>query len=187
MKRVLIISIITFFAGFLHGQEPQAGYVLKDSLVYRPGVSVDSSLRGKSVFNLLASNSHDGAEVKIHQSQAIVNAMKAHFLSNESRTLSGFRVRIFFDNQQNARAASEEVMHRFMGKRLGIAVYRSYQNPFFKVTVGDFRTKSEAFEMLNRIKYDFPSAFVVKENINYPVADRENAYSIDTVKVIKRL
>ena len=55
------------------------------------------------------------------------------------------------------------------------------------MTVGDFRTKSEAVELLNRIKSDFPSAFIVKENINYPIVDRYNAYVIDTVRVIKKL
>ena len=63
--------------------------------------------------------------------------------------------------------------------------YRSYANPYFKVTVGDFRTKSEAMALLERIKYEFPSAFVVKENISYPIVDVNNAYVIDTVKVLR--
>ena len=53
------------------------------------------------------------------------------------------------------------------------------------MTVGDFRTKSEAMELLSRIKYSFPSAFVVKENISYPVVDKENAYVVDTIKVLR--
>ena len=40
-------------------------------------------------------------------------------------------------------------------------------------------------ELLERIKHEFPSAFVVKENINYPVVDRDNAYVTDTVKVLR--
>ena len=189
MKR--FFTIIFFIASFnfaLNAQENPNGYTVKDSLVYRPGVSMDSSLIGKSVFSILASKSNEwGAEVQIYQSQYIINAMNNHLLANKSRVLPGFRVRIFFDNKQNSRSESEAALHRFIVKGLGAAAYRTFQNPFFKVTVGDFRTKSEAVEMLNLLKSDFPTAFIVKENINYPIVDRSNAYSIDTVKVIKRL
>ena len=58
-------------------------------------------------------------------------------------------------------------------------------NPYFKVTVGDFRTRSEAVKLLERIRGAFPSAFVVKENIEFPVVDKENAYVTDTVKVLR--
>jgi hypothetical protein len=66
-----------------------------------------------------------------------------------------------------------------------IPAYRTYTNPYFKVTVGDFRTKSEAMELLSRIRSEFPSAFVVKENIEYPVVDKNNAVVVDTVKVLR--
>jgi hypothetical protein len=51
--------------------------------------------------------------------------------------------------------------------------------------VGDCRTKSEAMKLLARIKGNFSSAFVVKENIEYPLVDDEAAYTIDTVKVLR--
>ena len=89
-------------------------------------------------------------------------------------------------NAQNARTASEEVLKRFLSRWHGIPAYRSYQNPFFKVTVGDFRTKSEALELLEQIKGEFPAAFILKENINYPVIDKTHSYDIDTVKVVLR-
>ena len=38
---------------------------------------------------------------------------------------------------------------------------------------------------LNSIIRDFPSAFVVKENIEYPVVDSDNAVVVDTVKVLR--
>ena len=38
---------------------------------------------------------------------------------------------------------------------------------------------------LNRIKVNFPSAFVVKESIAYPVVDKDNSYVVDTIKVLR--
>jgi hypothetical protein len=40
-------------------------------------------------------------------------------------------------------------------------------------------------ELLSRIKSEFPSAFVVKESIEFPVVDKDNAYVVDTVKVLR--
>ena len=45
------------------------------------------------------------------------------------------------------------------------SVYMNFVNPNFKVTVGDFRTRSEALALLETVKKDFPSAFIVKENV----------------------
>ena len=123
--------------------------------------AVDSSLVGKSIFNLLPN-------VTVHQSQSILASMNRQISSNSSRRLSGYRVRIFNDSKQNSRGASEAAMARFKGMYPGIAAYRTYSNPFFKVTVGDFRTKSEAMRLLQQVKGSFPSAFIVKETINYP-------------------
>jgi hypothetical protein len=80
---------------------------------------------------------------------------------------------------------SENTLKKFNTLFPDVMAYRIYANPYFKVTVGDFRTKSEAMALLARIKGDFPSAFVVKENIGYPVVDADNAVVADTVKVLR--
>ena len=76
-------------------------------------------------------------------------------------------------------------MGRFKAAYPGHGAYRSFASPYFKVTVGDFRTKSEAMQLMRSLKSDFPSAFVVKENINYPIVDRSHAYVVDTVAVAR--
>ena len=132
--------------------------------------ALDSTLMGKNIFSILPSRDRGGkADVKVHQSQAIQKALTNQIASNSSRRVSGYRVRIFNDNKQNSRGASEAALNRFKGMFPGIAAYRTYTNPYFRVTVGDFRTKSEALELLQKIKGSFPSAFIVKESsINYP-------------------
>ena len=65
-----------------------------------------------------------------------------------------------------------------------ISIFTSNLEEFFKVRVGDFRTKSEAMELLLKIKIEFPTAFVLKETINYPPADRQRTYIVDTVRVV---
>lgn len=192
MKRTFIILsfiMMIFFGAELRAQErisvPE-GFVLKDSVVYRPAATIDTTLRGKDVFLLMpekAMGSNVG--VKINQTSAVRDAMRRHVAENGTRTMSGYRVRIFFDNKQTARVESEETLKRFEKMYHDVVAYRTYANPYFKVTVGDFRTRSEAVKLLERIKGAFPSAFVVKENIEFPVVDKENAYVVDTIKVVR--
>ena len=191
-KSIIYIAAVAAFCALssmtASAQELEApeGYQYVDSLVYTPKASVDSTLVGKDVFRDMPSR-YDGdpATVDVEQSEVLERSMRQHIQKNSARALSGYRVRIFFDNKQSARHESEQTLKRFRAMYPGVAVYRTYTNPYFKVTVGDCRTKSEAMKLLARIKGNFSSAFVVKENIEYPLVDDEAAYTIDTVKVLR--
>ena len=162
------------------------GYELVDSLVYRHVADVDTLLAGKDIFHVMPLKAKGGkADVEIYQSHEVATSLRKQIQTNSRRVMNGYRVRIFFDNRQTARIESEEMLEKFESMYHDVKAYRTYVNPYFKVTVGDFRTKSEAMELLSRIKRDFPSAFVVKENIEFPVVDKENAYIVDTVKVLR--
>jgi len=158
------------------------GYELVDSLVYRRVDSYDVSLEGVSP---LAYARSGRSKVQINQSQAIGSGLSAHISERKGRTMNGYRVRIYFDNKQNSRGASEAALRLFLSRYPGHGAYRSFVNPFFKVTVGDFRTRSEAMALLEQVKRDFPSSFVVREAIEFPVADAGHSYVIDTVKVLR--
>jgi hypothetical protein len=162
------------------------GYELVDSVVYRYVSRVDSVLAGKDIFHIMPLKANGGnADVEIYQPQEVAAALRKQVENNPKRTVSGYRVRIFFDNKQSARTESEEALKKFESMFHEVKAYRTYANPYFKVTVGDFRTKSEAMDVLSRIKAEFPTAFVVKESIEYPIVDRTNVYVVDTVKVLR--
>ena len=154
--------------------EPPVGYEYVDSLVYVRVADIDSTYVGVDVLDM-----------DVIQSQAIAGSLLQHIDENPERTISGYRVRIFFDNKQSARAESEKTLKKFESMFHDVWAYRTYTNPYFKVTVGDCRTKSEAMALLGRIKRFFPSAFVVKENIKFPPVDKTRVYEIDTVQVLR--
>ena len=195
-KILICFLVAAVFSGFnsLSDQELNVqqevvvpeGFELVDSIVYRPASAVDTLLVGKNILDIMPKkDSGDVATVNVYQSDTLTASVMEHVAANATRTLNGYRVRIFFDNKQTARVASEETLKRFESMYHDVVAYRTYANPYFKVTVGDFRTKSEAMALLERIRYEFPSAFVVKENISFPVVDTENAFVVDTVKVLK--
>ena len=126
--------------------------------------SVDSTLVGRSIFNLLPSwEKGNKATVTVRQSPEIKEAFNRQVAANASKRVVVYRIRIYNDNKQNARSASESAMNRFKAMYPGVAAYRSYVNPFFKVTVGNFHSRPEADRMLQQLRGSFPTAFVVKE------------------------
>ena len=182
----LTMSLVGVNSASAQEIEVPAGYELVDSLVYIHVAGVDTLLVGKDIFHIMPLKAKGGnADVEIYQSQEVANALRKQIQENLKRTMNGYRVRIFFDNKQTARVESEETLKRFEDMYHDVKAYRTYANPYFKVTVGDFRTKSEAMELLSRIKREFPSAFVVRESIEYPVVDKDSAYIVDTVKVLR--
>lgn len=126
----------------------------------------DSSLVGTTIMQLLEQKGE--GSVKVNQPQEFNQAYEKYVKANGSRKINGYRIRLFFDNKQTARVESEELEKAFQEQFPLIPTYRTYTNPFFKVVVGDYRTKSEAIKELGKIQPFFPKAIVVKDNIFYP-------------------
>lgn len=106
-------------------------------------------------------------QLVVKQSPEIYDAMNAHVERNERRTASGmvgqsYRIRIYFDSGQNARSESEAVASRFRASHPGVAVTRSFTDPFFKVTVGKYSSRADANAALKSIQQEFPAAFIVR-------------------------
>ncbi len=180
MKKFLLAAVAILASGpFLRAQEVPEGYALVDSLVFTPITAVDTSLAGSSIFTVLPDN------VSVNQGGLVRNAVESRVRQNRSRMVNGYRIRIFFDNSQTARSGSEAALYRFKVQNPGVSAYRSFANPYFKVTVGDYRTKSEALEALAAIKVQFPTAFIVKERFKYPAMDKVAAYKVDTLRILK--
>jgi hypothetical protein len=127
---------------------------------------VDSSLAGLSVYDYISSI--DGGKIVIRKNAAIDTAFEKYILANPDRRVSGYRIRLYFDNKQDARTVSSDIEEKFREAFPKIPVYRSYNSPFFKVVVGDFRTKSDAVTVLDTVKRSFPDAFIIRERIIYP-------------------
>lgn len=181
MKKFISILFFCFVCLCLQAQtNAPDGYEWADSLIYTPMSAMDESLEGRNIFTAMPEN------VTVNQNAAIRDSLISYIHKNQGRSVSGYRIRIFFDNKQNSRGASEAEAARFRSLYPGYSVYRSFANPFFKVTIGDFRTKSEANTALRVIVNDFPTAFVVREKFRFPALDPKS-YTVDTVKVLRKI
>lgn len=93
-------------------------------------------------------------------------AIVGKHLEHEAKMVAGYRIIIFMSNTQTARrdavAAQEHFATLFPAERS----YLSYENPYFKVAVGNCTSQEEAIILLGRLRGTFPKAFVVREDIH---------------------
>ena len=104
----------------------------------------------------------------MEQSSTIRQALQQYTLSNAEKPISGYRIRVFYDNGPQARVKSENIEQTLQKQFPEVLVYRSFESPNYKVSIGDFRSKDEALRIFNAIKGTYPTAFIIKESINYP-------------------
>lgn len=85
--------------------------------------------------------------------------------------IKGYRIQIYRGIGSDARNEANSVSMRFMNSFPEFSqnqIYAIYETPYFKLRIGDYRNKNEAFEHLFRIKKTFPEAYIVNSNINFP-------------------
>jgi hypothetical protein len=105
----------------------------------------------------------------------VTSLVAKHIAFNEARgSIKGFRIQIFFDSGNNSKSKAVSAMNEFKSKHSKVGAYLMFQEPNYKVRVGDFRTRMDAQRFLHKIAEDYPNAFVVMDNeINYPVVDEK--------------
>ena len=59
----------------------------------------------------------------------------------------------------------------FVSSYKNIPVHVVFEDPNFKVRVGDFRTKSEALKVLVKVRETYEGAYIVKDFIEFPKLD----------------
>lgn len=124
----------------------------------------------------VAQNTMAKGEVKIEKDPLVDTLLSYHISRNMHEVaspdhdgLSGYRIQIFFDSGNNSRENAREVIEAFEEEYPDIGVYLTFREPYYRVRVGDFRRKIEALGFLQRIKRDYPNAWVIKDMINFPV------------------
>ena len=85
-------------------------------------------------------------------------------LNNRVKTMPGYRVQIASFSGINSKTSAFSLRERFMTDYPAIQAYIIYDEPNFKVKVGDFRTRLEAYAFLQEIKEVY-KGYIIKDNI----------------------
>jgi hypothetical protein len=121
------------------------------------------------IFQQLFYEEVPGAQISIIQEEKLDEILM--MFMEQNRELSGipcYWIRIFSGSAHNAREEAYKQKGSFLTKYEGIRNIVIYDDPNFKVYAGGYRSKSEALKLLNKIKRDFPTAFIVYDIIDFP-------------------
>ena len=122
--------------------------------------------------NLCYGQTKDTVRAVVVQDERINGLLNKYILMNgEKRTIEGYRVQIFFASGNNSKKMANDTKTEFLANHPTISTYILFQSPNFKVRVGDFRTKLDAYKFYKEIVADYPSAFIVKDDITLPKID----------------
>ena len=120
---------------------------------------------------LFAQENKEG-NLEVYQ-DARVDTLISNFVRiNETHlVIEGWRIEIFFEAGNYSKKLAMEAKSEFVQQYPDIPSYLIFQQPYYKVRVGDFRTKMEAEKFLHEIEFNYPQAFVVTGEINFPSLD----------------
>ncbi len=150
--RFLLVCLMLIPASFCFGQKDSQGAGSFDDVIKR----------------IKEKENGDGT-ITITQDQKVARLLDQYlFINSKNPGMNGFRIRVYRDLGQKSRKQSEDIEKTIMEKYPGVSVYRTYQSPYYKVSVGDFRTRDNAMKLYNQLLKTFPKAFIVPEWINFP-------------------
>jgi hypothetical protein len=137
------------------------------------------------LFKRTDSNSSIGL-LNIIQDPAIDTLISRYILSNENMEekigysgMEGFRIQIYSSSARNAKEESSKVNADFLSKfpeseYPDLKSYAQFAQPaYYKIRVGDFRTKTEATRLFLLISKVFPNAYLVPDIINFPEQNKK--------------
>ncbi len=107
----------------------------------------------------------DTGKVEFVQEYKLKELLNKHIEINSKGTIKGYRIKIHFGDDKNQ---ANEVKKKFLEKFPDVPAYAKYDQPNFNIRVGDFRTKLEAYKFLKEVQVDFPAAFLVMDDIEFP-------------------
>ncbi|MDZ4666517.1 MAG: SPOR domain-containing protein [bacterium] len=86
-------------------------------------------------------------------------------INKSQQTIDGYRIQLFSGSERNNAHA---LRGRFKVEFPNVEVYLIYQQPYFKLRVGDFRNLIEAQEMYIKLQKSYEQLLIVPDKINLP-------------------
>jgi len=128
----------------------------------------EPSNSGDDILSKIQRNEKNEGEVMIFQDMRVNDLLYNHIEQNKRSGVSGYRIRIYANLGNEAREQSQATKTRFYEHFPEIPIYTEYVSPYFRVLVGDYRSRIDAMKDFNRIQKYFPAAFIFPDEINYP-------------------
>jgi len=146
--RLIILLVSLLYLTSLNAQDDWRLYSSEDS-------TIDNSISSDSIYYL-----QDGNVVIIADNR--IDTLVS-YLDDNPPLVNGYRVQIYFGSRSNA----EKRKAAFLKKYSDWPIYIVWQQPDFKVQVGNFMTKIQAEKVQHEIISAYPNAYPIYTKVIY--------------------
>ncbi len=120
------------------------------------------------VFSLTCFSQNEGY-LNVEQDQRIEQLIqRQREIHKNDKTIDGFRIQIFMESGNDAVEKANAVMEEFQLKYPDIPIYLIFGQPYYRLRVGDFRTRLEAEKAHRTLVKEYKKAFVTSDRIELP-------------------
>lgn len=156
MKRILLLSVLLFAAVYASAQLP---LYQKRGIKERPNT-------GK--YYLLG----DGKKAEeLTEKHALIN--------KQLNTMQGFRILVATLSGNGSQTKAQELKRKLQADYPDQSVYVDFDEPNFKVMVGDYRTRLEAFAFFVKLRDFYPGSIVKAQVYMFPYSSEGNVPESD--------
>ncbi|MBN2664678.1 MAG: SPOR domain-containing protein [Bacteroidales bacterium] len=110
--------------------------------------------------NTIANN---GGDVTIFQDARLEQLMYNYSKAFKRQPQKTWRVQIYFGTGRNGRASAQSIRNNFEVDHPGVPTYLIFEEPYFKVRVGDFDNKIDAERLKMQLIEDYSQLFIVED------------------------
>ena len=126
----------------------------------------------RKIFSELSRVKQNTGRVNLFQDASIQVLTNDYIKANkENKGIDGYRVQIYFGSGHTARESATNIRNTFVSNHKEVAAHVVFEDPNFKVRVGDYRTRSEALKLLVEIEGAYKGAYIVTDIIEVPELD----------------
>lgn len=106
------------------------------------------------------------AKLTVNNDAYLDTAIQKNIDKNKiANVIDGYRIQLFSGSERNNANALKT---KFLKLYPETPAYLIYQQPYFKLRVGDYRTKIEAQQIFYKLQDDFGQVIIIPDKINLP-------------------
>ena len=110
----------------------------------------------------------------INQDPALDTLISRHIMANAMKSgVDGWRIQIYRGGHRTANDDANKVRAKFMEDFPDVKTYLTFDRPnWFKVKVGDFRTREEAATIFFTVQAKYPEAYLIRDVIAFSGSEK---------------
>ena len=155
VNKFLHFAVFFAFSGILHAQEVTDSLNEPDSLVESKVEALFQKAWGEK------KKPRKAGHLNVQKDKRIDELIEGY---RGQKKIYGYKVQVYSGRSRNEAIKEKSSFHSKYGD--SEMTYLVYQAPNFKIRIGNFRDRLKATKALELYKIDFPSAFIVEDEIS---------------------